>query len=120
MSTVCLEPKSVNMHPENNGVGAGPFRLMISDSGEVELSYHEVFDRITGESDFFYGIFPRENYRQGLRDLRDTSKCTIKGNNCSLEIARNLSNFHVYFNTPDRSLAVTQKSLQDLLYLAFL
>jgi len=119
MSTV-LEQIPEMTHPENDGVGTGPFRLRISESGDVELSYHEVFDRTTGEYDFFYGIFPRENYRRGLRDLKETNKCTIRGNNCSLEISRNSSDFQVYFDTPDKSLLITQKTLKDLLYLAVL
>jgi len=99
-------------------VGDGPFKLRVSKTGDVELSYFEVFDRTTGEYDSYYGIFTREEYRRGLRELRDKNQCSIQGNNCQLEITKKNSHFEIYFSTPNKSIAITQKNIIDLLYLA--
>ncbi len=111
MLTICLEEIS------RESVSEGSFKLRISEVGDVELSYFEVFDRATGEYDSYYGTFPREGYRRGLRELKERKECCIQGNNCQLEITRKNSHFEIYFSTPNKSIAITQKSIADLLYL---
>lgn len=86
-----------------------------TDSGEVVFHYFQPFDRETGEYDEHYGRFSQREYERGKMQLNTTGICKLQGYNCSLEISRIDGLFRVSFNTTNKGITLTSKTLEGFL-----
>jgi hypothetical protein len=67
---------------------AGNAGGLYASGKDVLLDYNAPFDRDTDEWDSAYGTFTLENYLSGIKELRASSRCTIKGEDCLMEFKK--------------------------------
>ena len=83
----------------------------------IRFSYADYFDRNQLEYDTYQGDFDLSNFRRGIRELRLSGMCSIRGYfGCSIEITRLKDHFYLRFNSPTKgtSFPIEAASIRDL------
>ena len=86
-----------------------------TESGEVVFQYTKPFDRKTGEYDDYYGRFSIDEIEKGRLKLDTSGSCKIPGYNCTLEISKVDGLFRISFDSENRGLTFTTKTLEGFL-----